>query len=101
MGVGAAPGVVVREGPEQQLREKSTIRSVGCVVLAVLETPRGKVGRGEVGGEESVSTGEAYGIGEDSARDGIAWAETRSRLRILRLLGLEADVEFEVVNIAI
>jgi hypothetical protein len=69
--------------------------------LAVLETPRCKVGRGEVGGEESVSAGEADGISEDSPGDGIAWAETCPRLRGLRLLGLEADVEFEVIDIAV
>ena len=69
--------------------------------MAVLEAPRCKVGGGKVGGEEPVSAGEADGIGEDGTGDGITGAETCSGLRGLRFLSLEANVELEIVDIAV
>jgi hypothetical protein len=67
--------------------------------LAVLEAPGGEVGRGEVGGEETVPAGEADGVGENGARNGVTWAEACAGSGFFGLLGLQANVEFEVVDV--
>lgn len=92
MGVRAAPRIVVRESPEEQLCEETTVRAILRVILAVLEAPRRQVGGSEVGSEKTIATGEAHGIGEDGTGDGVTWAETCTRLGVLGFFGLKSDV---------
>lgn len=92
---------MVRQRPEQELGEEAAVRPVLRIVLAVLEAPGGEVRGREVGGEEAVAAGEADRVGEDGAGDGVAWAEPRAGTGRFGLFGLQADVELEVVDVAV
>lgn len=63
---------VVRQSPQEQLAEGAAEAVRVRITLAVLEAPCCEIVRGEVVGEESVTTSQGDGVAEDGTADGVA-----------------------------
>ena len=92
---------VVRERPQEEPCEGTSESMRIGVALAVLEAPGSKVGGGEIMRKEAVAPSKGNGVAEDGPADGVSRAETGTVNEGLRLLGLQTDVELEVVDVAI
>lgn len=68
---------------------------------AIGQTPSGEIMRGEIGGEEAISTDESDSVCEDGARDRVTGAQPSTLDNRFSSFSLETGIEFKMVNVPV
>jgi len=100
-GVGAVLSELAGEGTKEESTEHGTESRGFRGPHAIGITPGGEIVRGEIGREETISANKSDGIGEDGTGDGVTGAKTSTCDNWFGVLGLETNIQLEMVDCTI